>query len=324
MEKKEKPSQARLKELFHYDPETGIFTRKKPSPYNPKERKYGRQGAGRISELGYVLLMIDGINYIAGSAALAYVNGEWPKNRIKYIDGNKLNNRVENIRVHDKHRAEIKAQKLTQSRLKELLHYEPDTGWFTWRVYSSIYNPGDRAGGLHGRGYRSIGVDYKKYLEHSLAWLYMTGVWPPHEVDHINRAREDNRWTNLRAATRSQNGHNKGMHKANGVGFPGVGRHGNKYRSRMYLSGKIKDYGCFPTIAQARIARLLGEKAEFGHFTTWVQERDGILPIGDKFMVVIVRDNRLYLLDDKQVAFELTDIKDFEVLPITDDGHVIQ
>lgn len=320
-----RPTQERLHEVFHYDPETGIFTRRSGSQRGPKaERKYGRQGAGRVTELGYVVVMVDGTNYIAGSLAWCYVHGSWPMERIKYIDGNPLNNRIANIRLQDKPMAATKAQSMTQERLKELLHYEPETGCFTWRINSAVAKPGERAGGGHGQGYRQIGLDYKKYLEHILAWLYMTGEWPDREIDHKNRDKSDNRWENLCLATRSQQGHNKGMSARNKLGFPGVNRHGTKFISRIHLENGVVVLGWFKTIAQARIARLLAEKQHFGRFTTWDDERDGQLPMGDDFLAVIMRENRLYVLSSDGQPIEVTDVKDIQVLPVNDEGAVIQ
>lgn len=319
-----RPTQARLQELFHYDADTGLFTRKKRSPYDPKERKFGRQGAGRVTELGYVVVMVDGTNYIAGSLAWCYVHGSWPMERIKYIDGNKLNNRISNIRLQDRSQDEIKSQLMTQERLKELLHYEPSTGWFTWRIASAVAQPGERAGGGHGQGYRQIGLDYKKYLEHIIAWFYMTGEWPDREIDHKNRDKSDNRWENLCLATRSQQGHNKGMSSRNKLGFPGVNKHGTKYVSRILVDGAKIHLGWFKTIAQARIARLLSEKEHFGRFTTWDETRDGTLPMGDGFMVVLMKDNCLYALGQDQMSYEITDVRDIQVIPVNDEGAVIQ
>jgi hypothetical protein len=200
--------------------------------------------------------MIDGTNHIAGQVAWAYVHGEWPSVRIKYIDGDPLNNRIINIRLHDKSRDEIKSEKLTPERLRELLHYEPVSGWFTWRVDNSGAKPGERAGSIHGFGYRTIGVDYKKYLEHRLAVVYMTGQWPVGEVDHKNGIKSDNRWENLIVSTKSENNHNK-LHKRlrQGTGIVGVNRHGNAYRARLQVSGKVIDLGRFKTIEAAASAR---------------------------------------------------------------------
>lgn len=324
MPKAKRPTQARLHELLSYDPETGVFVRKSGVQRGPIGRKYGRIGAGRISELGYVLLMIDGVNYIAGQVAWTYVHGAWPHARIKYIDGDKLNNRIDNIRVQDRDRADTKAEPLSLERLKELLNYDPESGWFTWRISSSVAKPGDRAGGMHGLGYRSIGIDYKKYLEHTLAYFYMTGEWPTHEIDHKNRVKADNRWDNLVHATRSQNGHNKGLSQRSTSGYPGVMVHGSKYRTGMSLNGKDINLGWHKTIAQARIARLLGEKKHFGSFTTWKADRDGVLPLGDQFIALMLRDNKLFVLGPVGQPYEVTDASQIEVLPVNDAGEVLQ
>ena len=108
---------------------------------------------------------------------------------------------------------------LTQARLKELLHYDPETGTFTWRLRRGPAAPGASAGTLHRRtGYLVIKVDGRQYLAHRLAFLYMTGQWPPDDTDHINRMKTDNRWRNLRAATRSQNvGNTAGKVRYKGV-----------------------------------------------------------------------------------------------------------
>ena len=79
---------------------------------------------------------------------------------------------------------------LTQERLKELLHYDPETGVFKWKqerrggeFYSVVLvKVGDIAGSLRSgeRGYRhwKIGVDGENYRAHRLAWFYMKGEWP--------------------------------------------------------------------------------------------------------------------------------------------------
>lgn len=305
-QKKERPSQARLHELFSYDPETGVFVRKSGVQRGPTDRKYGRVGAGRVSELGYVLLMVDDVNYIAGQVAWAYVHGEWPKARIKYIDGNKLNNRIANIRIQDRDRDEVKAQPLTQERLKELLAYDPESGWFTWRVNNSVAKPGERAGGMHGLGYRMIGLEYKKYLEHSLAYFYMTGEWPTLQIDHLNRNKTDNRWANLRHGTRSENGHNKGLHPRNTTGYAGVIVHGNGFRAVIRVEGN--EYtGWFNTVAEARVQRLLFEVKHLGRFTTFDPSADASVPYGDKEISLIATGTKL-LVFENGVPREITDV----------------
>ncbi len=76
---------------------------------------------------------------------------------------------------------------LTQEQLKELLHYDSNTGLFTWRVGRRGMWADLRAGTLSPSGYVSIIIKSKNYSAHRLAFLYMTGNFPINGVDHINR-----------------------------------------------------------------------------------------------------------------------------------------
>jgi hypothetical protein len=275
------PTQQRVKELYQYDLDTGLFARINPSR-GKKESKigvYGQVGAGKVTELGYVMLPVDGFRYNAGSLAWLYTTGEWPK-RLKYINGIKTDNRMSNLRVNSVDKKEVerlKSIKISYERLKELLHYDPSTGWFTWLIDSSMTKKGERAGGHHSLGYRQIGIDYQKYLEHHLVVFYMTGEWPKFEIDHINHIRDDNRLCNIRDISRSANGHNKGLHTCNTSGYTGVSRHGNAWRSYISVNGKMFYLGRFGTLAEARVSRILEEIKRFGYSTTWNEEKDSKL-----------------------------------------------
>lgn len=111
---------------------------------------------------------------------------------------------------------------LTQERLKQLLQYDPNNGRFTRLVARGPSKAGSEAGRKNTQGYRHIHIDGHDYLSHRLAFLYMTGSFPGDEVDHINRVRNDNRWANLRHATRLTNNTNKGVYRNNASGVPGV------------------------------------------------------------------------------------------------------
>lgn len=259
---KPRPTAERVRELFHYDPETGVFTHRETKRFQRSApMKYGQVGAGRISTFGYVVIKVDGVTYAAALLAWLYVHGKWPKGKIKYLNGNRADNKISNIFVHETPAGDIAGREMTQERLKELLHYEPETGWFTWRVNNSVAAVGQRAGGDHGLGYRSIGLDYKKFLEHKLAWLYMTGEWPEEEIDHINRDRADNRWPNLKRASRSQNGHNKGQHPRNTTGYKGVYRSGpDHFVARIQIRNQTIHLGRFKDINDAIAARKKAEE----------------------------------------------------------------
>lgn len=141
---------------------------------------------------------------------------------------------------------------LSAARVRELLHYDPDTGIFTtltMRGLHSRWPAGKRAGYPMSHGYRAAYVDGKSYLEHRLAWLYMTGEWPPHEVDHINLDRADNRWQNLRPALHRENTRNHPGHAARRVGkFKGTTPHGDgRWRAQIMVNRKQIYLGIFIT-----------------------------------------------------------------------------
>ena len=95
---------------------------------------------------------------------------------------------------------------ITAERLRELLHYDAETGVFRWKVrpYRTSIQSGTVAGMIYA-GYRRIRVDGQMYQAHRLAWFYIHGHWPVNLIDHKNTIRDDNRLSNLREATRAEN-----------------------------------------------------------------------------------------------------------------------
>lgn len=147
---------------------------------------------------------------------------------------------------------------LTAERLRELLHYDPGTGAFTWRVFRSGFKPaGSLAGNVGCDGYRRIGVENRIYCEHRLAWLYMTGAWPKHEIDHRNLDKADNRFANLREATRWQNRHNYSVYNGwtgcKGVSLRKARREGGPpcWQIQIAAYGKRYRRNCHGTLEEA-------------------------------------------------------------------------
>lgn len=111
---------------------------------------------------------------------------------------------------------------ITKERVRTLLDYDEITGVFKHKTTTTHKKIGDVAGFLHkGKGYRHICVDGTEYKEHRLIFMYMEGYFPK-EVDHKNRIKTDNRWSNLRAATRSINCTNQGLRHDNTTGVRGL------------------------------------------------------------------------------------------------------
>ena len=155
---------------------------------------------------------------------------------------------------------------MNQDRIKELFIYDPDTGVFTTRVSRGRWKNGDIAGTKHCGGYIQIGVDQRHYLAHRLAFLYMTGSFPPEQVDHINGDKADNRWENIRAVNGSQNMKNTSLYKNNTSGFCGVSwvKSERKWVVRISHGGVQLYLGGFSEISEAVEARKAAEK-KFGY-----------------------------------------------------------
>ena len=155
-------------------------------------------------------------------------------------------------------------------RLHEVLHYEPATGCWWWLVATgSRAKVNGVAGCLHAAtGYRMICVCGHRYKEHRLAWLYMTGAWPEHDIDHINGVRSDNRWANLREATRSQNKANQGPQRNNTSGFKGVcwDKQAQQWKVRITKDGRHIFLGLFDAPEAAHAAYAEAAQNMYGDF----------------------------------------------------------
>lgn len=109
----------------------------------------------------------------------------------------------------------IRRDQLTQEYLKQILHYDPATGFFTWKVSRGYQaKKGNRAGYDTHSGYLAIGINRVRYYAHRLAWLYVHGTFPKAHLDHINGVTCDNRICNLRVASAAENISN-GKHRVN-------------------------------------------------------------------------------------------------------------
>jgi hypothetical protein len=159
---------------------------------------------------------------------------------------------------------------VTVERLRSLFNYDQHIGVFTRRVAVGRHGRHKalhKAGTKQNFGYIVIAVDHRRYVAHRLAWLYVYGVWPSDDVDHINGDKSDNRIFNLRLATRAQNMQNVAKHKHNKSGAKGVSwmNTRSKWRAYIFVGYKQIHLGLFSSFNRAVEARKLAEQTYHSH-----------------------------------------------------------
>jgi hypothetical protein len=154
--------------------------------------------------------------------------------------------------------------------IKDYLDYDSLTGLLTWKKQRGRINVGDVVRNIGSNGYIRVQFMGKRYSAHRVAWYLMTGEWPKLDIDHINGEILDNRWSNLREATKLQNQHNKKMSKSNRSGYKGVyltKRH--KYRSRIRVNKKELFLGYYDTPEEAHDAYVTAAIKYFKEFANF-------------------------------------------------------
>lgn len=148
---------------------------------------------------------------------------------------------------------------ITQSRLKELVEYNPDNGIFTLKIHrhGTTRKIGDVLGSITKTGYLETGIDNRTYYLHRLAILYVTGDFPDGHIDHINRIKTDNRIVNLRIVSCAQNMQNNIEPRKHGsLGVRGIYRHGDRFRAKINVNKTQIHLGTFNTIEEASNAYI--------------------------------------------------------------------
>jgi len=203
-------TQERLKEILHYNPETGVWI------WKVSKRKQLRPGdrAGTIAKKGhqkaqyYWQIGIDRKRYLASRLAFLYMTGRFPDPEAVHINLDTLDDRWENLEegIHTNGQIAYRPVMLTQEYVKKLLDYDPETGSWRWKVrkgYGTKAKVGKNAGfqrqrsARSPRGFRHIWIDGKSYYACHLAFLYMIGRFPMNVVQ-INLNTADDRWANLK------------------------------------------------------------------------------------------------------------------------------
>ncbi len=164
---------------------------------------------------------------------------------------------------------------------KEALDYNPETGDLVWRErplshfrstqawrVSRSKSPGRVAGRKNTGGHIQIRLNGRHYMAHRIAWLIYHGSWQELQIDHKNGIPHDNRISNLRLSTQSQNSANKKTSITSSSGVLGVNWHkaSGKWVAQIKVEQRVVYLGVFHTIAEAAEARKAAEKKYQGEF----------------------------------------------------------
>jgi hypothetical protein len=164
----------------------------------------------------------------------------------------------------------------TPGHLRQLLHYEPDTGKLFWKARDpSLFANPSRAVQWNGKnagkeafiavsttGYYRGAVWGRFHAAHRIIWAIVHGEWPADCIDHINGDPKDNRLANLRAVSRADNQKNQKRRKDNTSGVSGVSWDKSKglWQAKINVDGRQMHLGRYETVAEAAMAKASAEQ----------------------------------------------------------------
>lgn len=154
------------------------------------------------------------------------------------------------------------------TELREMLDYDPETGLLTWKVrpvhhfksagFCNHWNKthaGKITNCVDFSGRVIVNIKGRPHYAHRLIWAIVYGEYVQY-IDHIDLNPSNNKLSNLRACTKSQNQHNRGLSKNNSSGFKGVSWHSQrkKWTARITVNWKNIYLGLYDTQEEAHAA----------------------------------------------------------------------
>ena len=165
--------------------------------------------------------------------------------------------------------------------LNECFSYDKETGALAWKTRPlhhfknahgmNTFNAkfaGSACENLVNGRYFSVVINENRYLAHRVIWKMVTGEDPAKNIDHIDTNKRNNRFSNLRIATKQENAFNQGKTARNKTGFKGVSydKTRGKFFACIRVEGRTKPLGRFTTAEQASAAYVSAAKEIQGVF----------------------------------------------------------
>lgn len=165
---------------------------------------------------------------------------------------------------------------VTVERIREAFKYDPETGKVSWLINRrGPAKPGDEVG-RNSNGYRQTKLDGNGLMVHRIAWALSHGHWPDGDIDHKDGDPGNNKLSNLREATRSQNMQNRqGPQSNSSTGTLGVRKLERNLKkpwiAAVTTNRKRQQIGYFATKQEASAA-YLAAKVKLHPFQTLVSK----------------------------------------------------
>lgn len=119
-------TQDKVKQVLDYNPATGEFTWKVATSNRVKPGEV----AGRLCKtLGYILIGIKSKTHLAHRLAWLYTYGEWPKQQVDHVDGNRSNNAIANLRDVSNRQNSSNRKCHRDGRLVGAVYYKANDKW---------------------------------------------------------------------------------------------------------------------------------------------------------------------------------------------------
>lgn len=160
----------------------------------------------------------------------------------------------------------------TADELLRLFSYDEESGLLT-RL--TPHGPKGRelpAGSVVTGGEKSRDVRVRvfgiRYKVHQIVWCIKTGTWPTTHIDHRDLNPKNNRWDNLRSASRMENSANSHRRRGNQSGFKGVIWDGssNRWKAQLRTGGRNYNLGRYACPEEAHAAYCRAAVEQFGEF----------------------------------------------------------
>lgn len=233
-----------LKETLNYNAELGQFY----WAYTRGSRARKDTKAGTVARTGYLQIQLNKKIYLAHQLVWLWETGSFPAEPLTHINGNKLDNRFENLQL------------ISTGRLPTIVKDWAEVPLACGSV-ALIDIPDIQAVAKHrwclSNNYPSTRIDTKLVYLHT----FLLGA-PPNGLvtDHVNRNKLDNRRENLRHTTQSVNCRNSDyfenytgpLHAPGGVGRDNTH---NRFKSYFTVLGSRVNVGTFKTYEEAEAAR---------------------------------------------------------------------